>query len=248
MSDLLLTDPAQTERWDKEWLQYLCTENPAAHLRSYEELGGSAIDRQRFAGLDRDAMLDFAPLPAVGGWFVWATGKDLLDRDVLEFGCGCGFFGKQVGRVARSYTGVDVSALALHIAKLVSPGNCRYLHVTGADALAPGSIDIVVGRHFFIHQPWPLAESILRQAHAALRPGGSVRADFWLSVKGRPEGTVIDAAKTRTGAPGADRPASAAYRYTEGEIGELAAAVGLRVDAVHDRPAVHRRYVELVKD
>lgn len=99
----------------------------------------------------------------------------------MELGCGCGNLGKQLGRYVHSYLGVDFSTMALQIARLVSPMNCVYQHVGDAGALSKhhGTIDTVVGRHFWIHQNLRLARENLRYLEPFLKPGGRIYADFF---------------------------------------------------------------------
>lgn len=230
------------DRWDREWLQYLCTEDPSAHLRSYAQLGGEVLDPERVRAMSAVEILDFAPITGGGSWFVWADGASLVGRDVGEFGCGCGFLGKQISQISRSYTGFDVSRLALRIAQLVSPETCSYVHVDDLSGWPAESLDIVVGRHFFIHLNRKRLRDVLLSARRLLRAGGEVRADFWCSPPRRASGTVLS-----PGADDAEAAPSAAYEYELREIQEIAGACGFEVAGSERMPSVQRTFVKLVR-
>jgi SAM-dependent methyltransferase len=231
------TSDEQTRRWDLEWLHYFCTEDPKQHLLTSDKLGPPAA----LAGMPAAEVYQtklFAELCALA---VWVPG-DVLQaaRSVLEIGCGCGFFGKQMGQLGKRYLGLDHSQFALSIARLTSPPPCRYLHLSDADALRPlaGTMDLMVGRFFFIHQNYAAALWVLRLAAVLLAPDGLVAADFWLSNPALPHGIVHPAEE------GLDPLyPSCAFAFTVEQIERLAAATGFSVAAIFDQPALQRRFV-----
>jgi len=232
------TDPVITERWDREWLHYLATEDPAQHLRSAVDMrpATSLDDRRAAAVFDTKLVAGFSPLN------IWVDGAQLVNKRVLEIGCGCGFLGKQLGHVAAAYVGLDHSQLALSIARLTSPRSCTYLHMSNADAIATfaGSMDTMVGRHFFIHQNWARCSVVLRLAALLLRPTGRVVADFYLPAPRKRQGIVHPA---RHGDD--ERHPSCAYLFSLDDIHALAELHGFRIASSHDHFGLQRRFVQL---
>lgn len=232
------SDPGITERWDREWLHYLATEDPAQHLRSAVDArpATSIDDRSAAAVFDSRLVNGFSPLN------VWVDGAQLVRKRVLEIGCGCGFLGRQLGHVAAAYLGLDHSQLALSIARLTSPRSCTYLHMSDADAIATfaGSMDTMVGRHFFIHQNWDACSIVLRLAAILLRPSGRVIADFYLPAPRTRQGVVHPARH-----PGDGQHLSCAYLFSMDDIHELARTHGFRISASHEHLGLQRRFVQL---
>jgi 2-polyprenyl-3-methyl-5-hydroxy-6-metoxy-1,4-benzoquinol methylase len=62
----------------------------------------------------------------------------LKDKDVLDFGCGCGYYTRWFARVARHVTGVDISPHSLAFARSVNPGP-RY-----SEEVPDESYDVIV--------------------------------------------------------------------------------------------------------
>ena len=54
-----------------------------------------------------------------------------------------------------------------------------------------GTMDLMVGRFFFIHQNYASATWVLRLASILLGKGGSVAADFWLTNPALPHGVGL---------------------------------------------------------
>lgn len=175
---------------------------------------------------------------------IWIPGKDLADKNVLEIGCGPGFLGKQIGLIAKSYLGIDYSKLALSIAKLVSPDNCDYIHISDFQNLADraDTIDTMVGRFFFIHQNFDNAIWVLKLARLLLKPGGAIAADFY---KGNPEieqGIVFPAKS-----PLSSQYPSCGFEYTEAQIQELAKITELKIVNIDRHLEMQRLFVRFEK-
>jgi SAM-dependent methyltransferase len=157
---------------------------------------------------------------------IWCAGDDLIDRDVVEIGCGCGVLGKQFGTVARSYLGLDYSELALAIARGASPSNCTYGMPSDRKLLEPlaHSCDTLVGREFFIHQNLDQARRVLRIARHLIRPGGIICADFYHTNPDIPQGAVHPA-----DSPLDPQYASAGFHYEPADTQLLADEFGLTI-------------------
>jgi SAM-dependent methyltransferase len=233
------TSAAETRRWDHEWLHYFCTEDPKQHLLTHDKLGSPAALAGKPAAEVYETKL-FADLRPLS---VWVPGNLLHEsRNVLEIGCGCGFFGKQMGRIGKRYLGLDYSQFALSVARLTSPPECSYAHLSDAETIASmaGAMDLMVGRYFFIHQNFTTGRWVLRLASILLRTGGLVAADFWLSNPAIAHG-IVHAADH-----GLDPLyPSCAFTFTVDEIHRLAGETGFSVEKVEDQPALQRRFVQL---
>ena len=71
---------------------------------------------------------------------------------------------------------------ALQLAKLVSPENCNYFHLTdhAEQKNYYGKVKSIVSRHFWIHQNFELAKLNLEFLAPFLVPKGQIYADFFL--------------------------------------------------------------------
>jgi SAM-dependent methyltransferase len=238
----------ETERWDREWINYFNTEDPRAYLLDYGRMKPLAGAIGRLGVVDADSMLDTVlfegPTGAIAPLCIWASGADLVGKSVLEIGCGPGFLGKQLGLVAERYLGIDYSLLAVSIARLVSPPRCTYLHMSAFDRIRAhaGRFDTMVGRFFFIHQNFDNAIWLLRLANLLLRAGGVVCADFYQRDPAVPQGVVLPA---RT--PLAKEHPSCGFEYTEADVVELAARTGFQVVATKRHLPMQRLLVRFRK-
>src|SRR5579872_4620009 len=158
---------------------------------------------------------------SLGPLCIWCPGDDIVGRNILEIGCGCGFLGKQLGLVCEHYLGLDYSELALAIARGSSPSNCEYRHVSDGVTLTPqrARYDVALGRQFFIHQNFDSALMVLGIAAFLLKPGGLVCADFYCGNRLIPQGIVYPA----KAALDPVNP-SCGFEYSDQEVAELAAA------------------------
>jgi len=173
-----------TVRWDREWLRYLYIHsgynfyfydmsNDSYSLNSSPKAIADLTPQQMFSS----TLLKHWPRN------VWASGSELVGKTVLEMGCGPGFFGRIASRFVGSYVGLDMSELALHVARVASPANCRYIHLSEVDALEglSKSVDTCMSRNFFIHHNYADSLWILKFLRDLTVPGGIISADFYSS-------------------------------------------------------------------
>ncbi len=234
----------KTRRWDREWINYFNTEDPRQFLTDHPRMIALQENIDRVGSLTDEEMLAVKLFENLRSLDIWVPGADLVDKAVLEIGCGQGYLGKQLAYVAHHYLGIDYSEFALSIARLVSPPNCVYLHLSQQEQILRHreTIDTMVCRFFFIHQNWENAQWVLRLAHLLLKPGGKVHADFY---KGNPrveQGLVFPARS-----PLADDQPSCAFEYTEDDTLELAAATGFKVIHVQRHRERQRLFVRFEK-
>jgi 2-polyprenyl-3-methyl-5-hydroxy-6-metoxy-1,4-benzoquinol methylase len=235
----------QTRRWDREWINYFNTEvDPRVYLMDHPRMIPIQETIDRVGTLSDEEMLVTQLFKNMLYLSIWVPGADLVDKAVLEIGCGQGYLGKQLAYVAHHFLGIDYSEFALSIARLVSPPNCVYLHLSQADEMLRhrATIDTMVARYFFIHQNFETARWVLQLAHLLLKPGGRVHADFYQGDPQVEQGIVYPArSKLETEQP------SCAYEYSQADVRELAALTGFKV--VHEQRHVpmQRLFVRLEK-
>jgi 2-polyprenyl-3-methyl-5-hydroxy-6-metoxy-1,4-benzoquinol methylase len=234
-----------TDRWDREWLAYFLTEDPRPFLLSHQAL--EIIDEvkgKKPAEVYHTRLVgtrDVNPFPAL---CVWIDGDHIVGKHVLEIGCGPGLLGKQVGKIAASYVGVDYSRLALHIARLTSPQYCSYYHLSELDQIIihTGTIDTIVGRFFFIHQNYRNLLWILTLASTLLKPDGVISADFYMRNPAVPQGIIYPAHHDLD-----ERYPSCTFEYTKLEIEQAADATGFKVANIVDNVDLQRRFTLFTK-
>jgi SAM-dependent methyltransferase len=92
--------------------------------------------------------------------------------DVLDLGCGSGRRGAQAVASVHRYTGVDLSAAQLDLARARIPGG-RFLHADATEVeFEPESFDAVLSLFMFGHVPRVQQPLLLQRIVAWLRPGG----------------------------------------------------------------------------
>lgn len=245
LSHLIPLHVSLDERWDQEWLHYFLTEDPRPFFVNHRRLeilnsvqGKSPAHVYDTRLARADEVGDLPPL------CLWIHGDDLMGKHILEMGCGPGFLGKQMGKIAASYVGIDYSRFALYIARLTSPGNCLYYHVSEIDQILThaGTMDTMVGRFFFIHQNYQNLIWILVLAFALLKPGGVLSADFYLRNPATPQGIIYPAHHALD-----ERYPSCAFEYTMMDIEYAAKETGFTVANVTDHASIQRRFVLFIK-
>lgn len=240
----IATTPEATRRWDREWLQYLSTESPKAHLATFDRL---EIARNAASKLATKSAREVHGSVLAAGYStlaIWVEGAALVGKRVLEIGCGCGYLGKQLGAIAAGYLGLDHSRFALHVGELTSPDNCVYAHLSDFDRIREhaGTMDTMVARYFFIHQNFASASWVLRLAAYLLKRGGRIGADFWLTNPKAPRGVVHPALHDLD-----SQHPSCAFEFTLPQIAELARVNGFELESQDEVLAQQRRFVTLRK-
>lgn len=224
----------ETERWNREWLRYLEREWPN-QLRPYTEYTRVTALPNSPDELYRVRLGPGGPLA------LYCHREDIEQRRVLELGCGCGNVGKQIARFASSYVGVDVSTLALAVARLTSPANCAYIHLDDTQAARAfhHSIDTVIARHFWIHQNWEMATRNLDFIEPFLVAGSRVYLDFFWPRPGEKKHFKVlhpcDAQHPKY--------PSAKFQWTSVDIQRLFEERPYRIAASVESPERPRRYV-----
>jgi len=236
-SSFLPCSESDVERWNAEWFVYLQREwemqfTPSSCWPSTPPLPTDPLEllRLRVDGSDELS--------------VFARPEWLADRSIMELGCGCGNFGKVVSRYVRSYLGVDFSTLALAIARLVSPKNATYIHVADHPGLTSrfGTVDTVIGRHFWIHQNLELGKRTLRFLSPFLVNGGRIVADFYWPDPASTQFIVLPPSE-----PLSKRWPSATFAYREEDISALIDGSPFRIAEQTVHLPSQRRYVVLEK-
>jgi len=231
----LACGPAEVERWNREWLDYLGREweiQLSPHTAYPGRPPLPALARELI-----DLQLGYGPPLEL-----YCDREAIEGRSLLELGCGCGNLGKLLGRYSASYLGTDLSTLALKIARLVSPANCSYVHVADRAGLQPffAGVDTVVGRYFWIHQNLEQARLNLDFIKLFLRPGGRVYADFYSPNPEREQGIVRSPRE-----PLSRSYPSLTFHYRDEDLRALLSGQPFRILSEEIVLAMQRRYVVL---
>jgi hypothetical protein len=228
--------PAETERWNREWLAYLATEWPY-QLESHHHYGGPlpATARELFTS-------SLARGPQAWGLALYCDPEAIHGRRLMELGCGCGSLAKQVGQFADSYLGVDFSTLALAVARLVTPANCTFVHLGDRARLEAhfGGIDTVVSRYFWIHQNLAQTRFNLEFLARFVVPGGRVYTDFFWPAEGESYFQIRPAS-----APLSRQYPSLMFQYRREDVDAAIAGLPFRLLREDFAPALARRFVVL---
>ena len=229
-----------TIKWDKEWMRYFSihkdynfyfydmdTDN---YLLSYSP--------ERIAKFGKKEMY-FTKLYKNINSGIWVPGSEVVGKKVVEMGCGPGIFGRIAGRVCNKYFGIDISQFALYIARLTSPKNCQYVHLSNVSALREiaGTMDISVSRHFFIHHNYEDSLWILCFLKDLIKHGGIISADFYYNPK------LIDGVRIRcaTDPLNEDHPSSL-FHFNYDDILRLAADSQLEPINIDLIPEIERQF------
>lgn len=246
-SDAFLADAERfAHRWDLEWMRYFQIHDDTAYFVSYasrtypfptlpeEVTGFSEMDslRTRLDGTKRHTTLQ-----------MHVPGSEIVGQKIFEMGCGVGMLGRVLGHLAREYVGYDYSPFALYAARLLSPPSCTYVSALEPHLLRPhaGTFDSCVTRHFFIHNNFENSLWVLAMMRDLIQEGGVIHADF---LRSDDFGDRIRPAKS----PLHDHAASAGFVYTEGDLEELAAAVGLEIRSITPVETPPRSFVAFTRD
>ena len=240
-----------SRRWDDEWLSYWVTEKEYSYKyfinRRIIDEEQARKQRPRLQGLSEEEFFNLDPL-GYNSFAIWTKGDWVPGATIAELGCGPGVLGKTVAPFCKQYIGIDYSRLALHVAKLTSPANCRYLHLSELQELESlsGTCDLCVGRYFFIHQNWRNACWVLQLYRHLLKKGGRVSADFF--TQGGPDSVYNNSWLVRKPEdPLNEEHPSCMFSYTDEHIQRLARECGFTLERIDHRPAYQRRFAFLVK-
>lgn len=102
----------------------------------------------------------------------WVSG-----RRVLEIGCGTGLFAEKIGEKVASYTGIDVSAESINIARerKINNQKVRFSCESITDMrLIPGQYDFIYSNDVFEHLHQEDLSLVLSSCKNALVPGGFI--------------------------------------------------------------------------
>ena len=233
-------------RWDLEWLKYFKEHDMSQYmveqsaLTLISDISNKSAEEVYNTVLCSAEGLEIVPLR------LWCLGGNLVGKDVLEYGSGTGYLGKQLGLISNSYLGVDISRLATAIARgTTSLPNTSFVHLQSLQHSANldnyfDVFDTIVSREFYIHQNFETALSALIFCSNFLKPKiGRLFADFFLPNPKIPQGVTYIAKS-----PLDPENPSCGFYYRESEIEELAKACSMRVTSISDRLELQRRFVE----
>jgi SAM-dependent methyltransferase len=231
----------ETARWDKEWMRYFSLGKE--YWFYFYDMSSTnyalTVGPAKIATFGPEEMFGTKFYKQIPG-AVWANGSDLVNKHILEIGCGPGVFGRVSGRFAASYTGIDVSRFALYVARLTSPATCRYFHLYDRAELTKlaKSFDTCLGRHFFIHHNYDDSLWLLRLLRDLTREGGLILADFFsnaASLDGNRRVTALDSLR--------EEHPSSLFSFTDEDVRRLAADAGLSCERIEHRAELERSFV-----
>ncbi len=229
-----------TVRWDKEWMRYLSNRKDHSFFFYDMDTSNYALNYSphQIAEFGKREMY-FTTLIKDVACRLWLPGSAVVGKRIVEMGCGPGVLGKIAGRFCSEYVGLDISQFALYIARLTCPQNCRYVHLSDISAIRAiaKTMDISVGRNFFIHHNYEDSLWILRFLKDLLKPGGIIHSDFHHS----PE--LIDGIRRRCAADplNEDHP-STLFHFDYDDILRLAADSQLEPLSIDLVPEIERHF------
>ena len=139
----------------------------ARSVRDAWDLAADSYTRGQASGRDYYRYDFFGPAQA-------AICGDVEGLELLDVGCGSGYFAREMARRGARVTGVDISPRMIALAKeIAKPRGIVYYAIDAAEltsALAPQSFDIATSCLALQDMPRPL--DVLRSVHATLRSGG----------------------------------------------------------------------------
>jgi SAM-dependent methyltransferase len=231
---------SETHRWDKEWMRYFSAGKD--YWFYFYDMSSDTyalgVGPNSIAKFTAEELFHTKLIKNMCGG-VWATGADVVEKDILEIGCGPGVFGRLSGRFASSYVGVDVSRFALSIARLTSPKACRYVHLydTAMVEKLAKSVDVALGRNFFIHHNYEDSLWLLRFLRDVTREGGLIIADFFADAK-----TIDGHRRLTADADLQEKYPSALFNFEDADIQRLALDAGSTCESIEHRPELSNRF------
>jgi SAM-dependent methyltransferase len=166
-------------------------------------------------------------------------------RRVLEVGCGIGTDAVNFARAGAEYTGADLSAASLALARRrfeVLGLSGRLIEANAeelAQRLEPGSFDLVYSFGVIHHTPRP--DAVVRQVRRLIRPDGEFR--LMLYAKDSWKDAMIEAGFDQ---PEAQSGCPIAFTYTRDDVRGLLEPAGFHVVSMtqdHIFPYVIEKYV-----
>src|SRR5436190_11927778 len=232
---------AKSLAWDREWCRYFAepyARNFFSDMSSPDrQLRISAAEFAKYSPRD----FYFANVTGEYAPEVWIDPGRIIGRRVFELGCGPGTFGKIAGKICEHYYGVDYSPLALHVAQILSPANCTFLHLSQTERLLAlrKQVDTIVSRHFFIHQNLSNARWILELYAYVLADRGQAVLDFWPY----PPDQIVEGTTVQSGdGPLCTSELSCIYHFTDNEIRRVLEDAGFKLMDSVVVPEVHRKF------
>ena len=242
MPELDKFNEAEIEKWDREWLNYLLSEHqwqlaPFWKFTDRPELPENPLDLINLS-------LGWGPPLQI-----FCHREAILQKTLMELGCGAGMLGKCISRYCSSYLGVDCSWIAIEISRLVSPENCTYLHYNEHDSLREyfETIDTVVSRFFWIHQNMETARRALKFLGYFLKPQGRIYMDFFMKCQEEAVGHWKNTWITLSPHQLLSEMASSTYEYTFVEIDSLVKEFGFKIVQHQPHGETQRRYIVIEK-
>ncbi len=199
---------------------------------SAEEMLGATISYNTVNGQSRSIGL-FLP------------GLSIAGKRVIDIGCGYGELARQLLPWTSRMLGIDVSRLAISVARSsVRSHRLRYSWLGEDDVFRnlEGTFDTIVSQNVFFHLNLSHAVGVLRRTGQLLRRGGTATLELCTIEPGSVAGVVHEATSEYD-----LRYATAGYRYTEADIENLARSSGFRVDATLDLVGQGRMLVRLAR-
>ena len=145
-------------------------------------INADPAELQKFSELAHrwwDPASEFKPLHDINPLRLgWINGKaDLLDKTVLDVGCGCGILAESMASAGARVTGIDLSEKALSVARLhlFESGLSVDYRLISAEDLAeemPVHFDVVTCMEMLEHVPDPA--STIAACARLVKPGGHV--------------------------------------------------------------------------
>lgn len=229
-----------TLKWDKEWMRYLNSAKDYSFYFYNMDTPNYALlhGKQAIAEFTEDQMYH-TKLTQLIPPHVYVPGSALVDRKVLEIGCGPGVFGRIAARFTQGYVGIDTSRFALSIARLTSPAQSRYVHLSDTADLESlkGWADTCVSRHFFIHQNYESSRWLLALLRDLTTEGGTISADFFSN-----EASLDGGWRRRATAPTNEEHPSTLYDFQDDDIRRIAGETGLECIGITYKPELETRF------
>jgi SAM-dependent methyltransferase len=102
---------------------------------------------------------------------LWKFAGDVVNREVLDAGCGTGYLSKKLHDAGAHVTGIDFSERMIAIARAAYPAVAfRVDSCSELSTVANGAFEVIVSNYVLMDTP--RLEETMHAFHRALRPGG----------------------------------------------------------------------------